>query len=116
MVDVHAFVAAFWHMETYPMLRWNWHSRMRHPLARLFALAVGAIAVVVVLAFGLAIGGALVVGGAIVLLIKALSAPSKTTAPPPRAEPASTRATDHVIEGEFTVARGAPRQSATSTR
>ncbi|HKE46694.1 MAG TPA: hypothetical protein VKB52_01400 [Rhodanobacteraceae bacterium] len=78
------------------MFRWHFH-RTRHPLARLFGLVIGAIALVVLLAFGLVAAAALVVGGAIVVLIKAL------TAPQPPAAPVRPAAAGGVIEGEFKV-------------
>ena len=79
---------------------------MRHPLIRLLALALGAAALVIVLAFGLVVAAALVIGGAVILLVRTLRAPA-ATATPTRATPAA----DRVIEGEFTVTHATePRQ------
>ncbi len=83
------------------MFRWNFYSRARHPLIRLLAAVLGAAALLVLLAFGLFAAVALVVGGAVVVLIKALRTPE----PPASARPAPTP--DRVIEGEFTVTREA---------
>jgi hypothetical protein len=95
-------------MENPHMIRWRFHSRARHPLARLLAVVVGAAALVVVVAFGLFAAVALLVGGAIVLLVKSLSRPSPNVAPP-RPRPA---AAGGVIEGEFKVIDDArPRAS-----
>ena len=95
----------------------SWHFRhARHPLARLLVLALGVIAVAVVLAFGFVVVAALAVGGAVMLLIKALRAKQASS---PEASPSPARpapAGDHVIEGEFTVTRAATRPQATSTR
>jgi len=81
------------------MFRWNFHSRARHPLARLLGVVLGAAALLVLLTFGLFAAVALIVGGAIVVLVKALRTPQGVAAarppPPPRA--------NGVIEGEFTV-------------
>lgn len=85
------------------MFRWSFQSsRMRHPLVRLLAAIAGAAALLVVLAFGLFAAAALVIGGAVFLLIKALRAPQgvvPTRAAPPPVSP------NGVIEGEFTVTR-----------
>ena len=81
------------------MIRWRFHPRTRNPLVRAIALVVGAAALVVVVAFGLFAAGALVVGGAIVLLVKALTRPSPTVAAPS----ARAAAAGGVIEGEFKV-------------
>jgi hypothetical protein len=86
---------AFWHTEKSLMFRWNFHSRARHPLARLLATVLGAVALVVVLTFGLVAAAALIVGGAVVVLIKALRAP--------QVRPAARPTPDGVIEGEFRV-------------
>jgi fatty acid desaturase len=91
---------AFWHTEKALMFRWNFHSRARHPLARLLAAVVGAVALLVLLAFGVFAAAALIVGGAVVLLVKALRAPQAT----PTAE---RPAPDGVIEGEFRVVHDA---------
>lgn len=82
------------------MFRWSFHPRTRNPLVRLLAAIVGAAALLVVLAFGLFAAAALVIGGAVFLLIKALRAPQGAV--PTRPAPA---AAEHVIEGEFTVTR-----------
>jgi hypothetical protein len=72
----------------------------RHPLARLAAAVIGAIVLVAVLALGMFAFAALVVGGAIVLLVKALTRPSPNVAARPTARPATAGG---VIEGEFKV-------------
>jgi len=87
-------------METLSMFRWSFHPRTRHPLSRLLATVIGALALLVLLVFGLFAAGALVVGGAVFLLIKALRAP-----PQARTKPGA--APENVIEGEFTVTREA---------
>lgn len=84
------------------MFRWSFHPRAHHPLSRLLATVIGALALLVLLVFGLFAAGALIVGGAVFLLIKALRAPPQATH---RANP--TPASEHVIEGEFTVTRDA---------
>jgi len=84
------------------MFRWSFHPRTRHPLSRLLATVIGALALLVLLVFGLFAAGALVVGGAVFLLIKALRAPPQATV---RTKPGA--APENVIEGEFTVTREA---------
>jgi len=82
------------------MFRWSFHPRERHPLSRVLATVLGALALLILLVFGLFAAGALLIGGAVFLLIKALRAPPQApvrTDPPP--------ASEHVIEGEFTVTR-----------
>jgi hypothetical protein len=88
---------AFWHTEISFMFRWNFHSRTRHPLARLLGFVIGAAALLVLLTFGLFAAVALIIGGAIVVQVKSFRAP-QGVAP----APARPRA-DGVIEGEFTV-------------
>ena len=90
------------------MFRWHFH-RARHPLVRLIAAVIGAVALVVLLAFGLVAAVALVVGGAIVVLVRALMAP-----PQQQSAPARPAAAGGVIEGEFKVVGEPPgrRQSA----
>jgi hypothetical protein len=82
------------------MFGWSFRSRARHPLARLLAVALGAAALLVVLAFGFFAAIALAVGGAVVALIHGLRAPPRTA---PAAE-----APSGVIEGEFKVVRQTP--------
>lgn len=82
------------------MFRWNFYPRARHPLSRLLATVIGALALLVLLVFGLFAAAALVVGGAVFLLIKALRAPSQAAG-----RPNPTPSSEHVIEGEFTVTR-----------
>ncbi len=84
------------------MFRWSFHPRARHPLSRLLATVIGALALLVLLVFGLFAAGALVIGGTVFLLVKALRAPPQATV---RTNPAP--ASEHVIEGEFTVTRDA---------
>jgi hypothetical protein len=94
MLDVRG-SAAFWHTENPFMFRWSFQSRARHPLIRIIALVLGALALIALLAFGLIAAAALIVGGAIFMLVNALrSAPpaNAARAPPPG-----------VIEGEFRV-------------
>ena len=80
------------------MFRWSFHPRTRHPLARLLAIVIGAVALVAVLAFGLFAAVALIIGGSIVLLVNGMrqprSATASTASPPPP---------PGVIEGEFKV-------------
>jgi hypothetical protein len=86
------------------MFRWNFHSRARHPLARLLGLVVGAAALLVLLTFGLFAAVALIVGGAVVVLVKSLRAPQGVAPAPPRPR------ADGVIEGEFTVVQPTPER------
>ena len=81
------------------MFRWTLNSRARHPLSRLLAAVVGAVALLALLVFGLFAAAALVVGGAVFLLIKSLRASPAA----PRTNPAPSP--ENVIEGEFTVTR-----------
>jgi len=85
------------------MFRWHLYPRSRHPLVRLLAAAIGAIALLALLAFGFIAAIALLVGGGIVLLVKAMRASSagastQTSRPPPP---------PGVIEGEFRVVHDA---------
>ena len=80
------------------MFRWSFHPRTRHPLARLLAIVIGAIALVAVLAFGLFAAVALIIGGSIVLLVNGMRQPR-----PASASPASPPPPPGVIEGEFKV-------------
>ncbi len=64
------------------MIRWSFRPRARHPLARLIAGVLGAAALLVLIAFGLFAAAALVVGGAVVLLVKALMRPSPAVVSP----------------------------------
>jgi len=95
----------FWHTEIPIMIRWSLRPRARHPLARLIAGVLGAAALLVLIAFGLFAAAALVVGGAVVLLVKALMRPSPAVVSP---RPA---AAGGVIEGEFKVVSDARSQS-----
>jgi len=81
------------------MFRWNFGSRSRHPLARLLTALIAVVALLVLIVFGVFAAAALVVGGAILVLVKALRA---SYGPGPAA---AGRATDQVIEGEFRVTR-----------
>jgi membrane protein implicated in regulation of membrane protease activity len=77
----------------------------RHPLARLAAAVIGAVVLVAVLALGMFAFAALVVVGAVWLLVRSFvpanaSPPRTNNAPPPG-----------VIEGEFTVVEDARRES-----
>ena len=86
------------------MFGFRFHSRARHPLARLLALVVGAAVLLVVLAFGFFAAVALAIGGAAVVLFNALRAPPQRPQHAPRAPEASAG----VIEGEFKVVRETP--------
>lgn len=79
------------------MIRWSFRPRARHPLARLLAAVLGAAALLVLIAFGLFAAAALIVGGAVVLVLKALLRPTPGVAPARPATPSG------VIEGEFKV-------------
>jgi hypothetical protein len=96
----------FWHTEIPIMIRWSFRPRARHPLARLIAGVLGAAALLVLIAFGLFAAAALVVGGAVVLLVKALMRPSPAVVSP---RPA---AAGGVIEGEFKVVSDTRSQTA----
>ena len=78
------------------MIRWRFNPRTRHPLARLLTWVAGGAALLVLLAFGLFAAAALVIGGAIVVLVKAFGAPA-------RSAPARPAAAGGIIEGEFKV-------------
>ena len=88
------------------MFRWSFGSRSRHPLARLLTAVIAAVALLVLLVFGLFAAAALVVGGAIFVLVKGLRA---SYGPAPTAAGSTA---DHVIEGEFRVTREPPRHQA----
>ncbi|HEV7492046.1 MAG TPA: hypothetical protein VGO25_14675 [Rhodanobacteraceae bacterium] len=83
------------------MFRWSFRSRARHPLGRLLATVAGAVALLILLVFGLFAAAALIVGGAVFLLVKGLRASQNA----PQTNPAPAPAPDNVIEGEFTVTR-----------
>ena len=87
------------------MFRWSFRSRARHPLGRLLATVAGAVALLIVLVFGLFAAAALVVGGAVFLLIKGMRAPQRPPHAPQPNQPPPTP--DNIIEGEFTVTRDA---------
>lgn len=82
------------------MFRWSFNPRTRHPLVRLLAVVIGALALVAVLAFGLFAAVALIIGGSIVLLINSLRAPHASTGARAAASPPPPPG---VIEGEFKV-------------
>ena len=84
------------------MFRWSFRSR--RPLARLLATVAGLIALLVLLTFGLFAAAALVVGGAVVVLAKALRA-SAGSAPRGAASTRPAATSERVIEGEFRVTR-----------
>ncbi|MGA9420864.1 MAG: hypothetical protein WBW61_00770 [Rhodanobacteraceae bacterium] len=80
------------------MLHWTHRPRPLHPLARLLVGVLGAIVLVVVIAFGMFAAVAFLVGGAVLLLVNALRAPHTTR------QPGATPPTPPgVIEGEFRV-------------
>ena len=82
------------------MFRWSFNPRTRHPLVRLLAVVIGALALVAVLAFGLFAAVALIIGGSIILLINSLRAPRTSTGARTAASPPPPPG---VIEGEFKV-------------
>jgi len=83
------------------MFGFRFHTRARHPLVKLLALVVGAVVLLVVLAFGFFAAVALAIGGAAFMLINALRTTPQRQA---RAAPAA-QAPAGVIEGEFKVVR-----------
>jgi uncharacterized protein (DUF58 family) len=84
------------------MLYWRWFNRPRHPLLRLLLAAVGAVALVGILALGFFALLAFAFIGAIVALTRALARSHVSMTGAPQPHPA---AADHprVIEGEFAV-------------
>ena len=83
------------------MFGFRFHTRARHPLVKLLALVVGAVVLLVVLAFGFFAAVALAIGGAAFMLINALrTTPQRPARPAPAAQ-----APAGVIEGEFKVVR-----------
>ena len=83
------------------MFGFRFHTRARHPLVKLLALVVGAVVLLVVLAFGFFAAVALAVGGAAFMLINAL----RTTPQRPSGAAPAAQAPAGVIEGEFKVVR-----------
>lgn len=82
--------------------------RLRHPLARLLGAILGIVVVLGVLALGLFAFAAVVVIGAIWMIVNAFRKP-RTAAPRAAAEAAT--ASSGVIDGEFTVIRETPNHS-----
>lgn len=76
--------------------------RPRHPLARLLSGVLGIAALLMLVTLGMFAFAALVIGGALFLLLNAFR-----SARPPRAQAGAPTATPGVIEGEFTVVRDA---------
>jgi hypothetical protein len=77
-------------------------SRPRHPLARVLAGVLSVVAVLALVALGAFVLAALVVGGALLMLVNAFRAARR-----PRADAAAPKpAPAGVIEGEFTVVSG----------
>jgi hypothetical protein len=77
--------------------------RSRHPLARLVAGVLSIVAVLALLALGTFVLVALLVGGALLLIVNAFRSASRPRADAP---PAPAPAPPGVIEGEFTVVGG----------
>ena len=73
--------------------------RPRHPLARLLLGVVGAVVALVLVAIGFFAVAALAVGGALLLLFKALRPQARAAASAPHTPPG-------VIEGEYSVVDG----------
>ena len=84
--------------------------RLRHPLARLFGAILGIVVVLGVLALGLFAFAAVVVIGAIWMIINAFRKP-RTAAPRAAAAADAPTASPGVIDGEFTVIRETPNHS-----
>lgn len=84
----------------------------RHPLARMLAGVVGALALLALIAFGVFALAALVVGGMIFMMINALRGPGsrRPSAAPHRAHDAD------IIEGQFTVISNDDRTDAAARR
>ena len=92
---------AFSHTEIRPMFHARFRTvRPRHPLARLLLGVVGAVVALVLVAIGFFAVAALAVGGALLLLVRALSPQPRAAARPASPMPAG------VIEGEFSVVDG----------
>jgi len=83
------------------MFGFRFHTRARHPLVKLLALVVGAVVLLVVLAFGFFAAVALAIGGAAFMLFNAL----RTTPQRPAHAAPAAQAPAGVIEGEFKVVR-----------
>lgn len=88
------------------MFGFRFRSRAQHPLIRLLALVLGAVVLLVVLAFGFFAAVALAIGGAIFVLVNALRTPQRAAPAAPSAP--SAQAPAGVIEGEFKVVRETP--------
>ncbi len=81
--------------------------RMRHPLLRALAAAVGVLIIGATLVFGIFIFLGLAAIGATVWAARQLSKPSPATTATPQPAATPNRPTPHgVIEGEFVVVRG----------
>lgn len=81
--------------------------RSRHPLARLLAGVLSLVAVLALLALGTFVLVALLVGGALLLIVNAFRSASQPRADATRASSATPEpAPPGVIEGEFTVVNG----------
>lgn len=76
--------------------------RPRHPLARLLSGVVGLIAVLLLVTVGMFAFAALVVGGALFMLVNAFRS-SRTQRANPAPAPSRTPPPAGVIEGDFTV-------------
>ena len=86
--------------------------RPRHPLARLFMGALGILAALLLVALGTFVLAALVIGGALFVLVNAFR--SARTARPRSGNAAATPA--GVIEGEFTVVQDTRTAAPSSTQ
>jgi hypothetical protein len=85
--------------------------RSRHPLARLLVGVTGLIAALILVALGLFALAALMIGGAVFLLLRALRRTSPARARTSGASSPPSLAPG-VIEGEFTVVPGTTTRSA----
>lgn len=75
--------------------------RSRHPVVRVISLLLGVALIALLLVFGLAVAGVLLVGGVILLAVRQWKQgrmPAKSAAPNAAHQPA-------VLEGEFVVVR-----------
>ncbi len=88
--------------------------RPRHPLARLLVGVLGLVAIALFVVLGMFALGALVVGGAVLMLINAFRNAQRPVGAPRPAPP--TAPPIGVIEGEFTVVPSAPGTHARDAR
>lgn len=76
--------------------------RSRHPLVRALSLLVGVALVGVLFVFGLMVAGVLLVGGGVLLALRAWSSRGRSVRPAAAARPQHK---PEVLEGEFVVLR-----------